>query len=331
MTAVLKYDVLSSLRNGNGFISGEKISEQFGVSRAAVNLAVKALREEGYDIKSVTNRGYRLVSSPDVLNEGEIMSYLPKERMDRVLCLDKVDSTNIYLKKIAEEGAGAGQVVIADEQTAGRGRRGRKFVSPKACGIYISYLMRPTVEAAESVSLTAHAAVAVARAIKSVTDADCKIKWVNDLVLNKKKICGILTELSVEAESGHIQNIVVGIGINVNAKKESFPDEIKDIATSLYAETGKKVCRAALAAEIIKELDILSEHDFKEMEEYLTEYRERSVTVGNKIKVLKGDEVKLGKALKINDDYTLTVEYESGVTDILIAGEVSVHGLYDYS
>ncbi|MBO4898289.1 MAG: biotin--[acetyl-CoA-carboxylase] ligase [Clostridia bacterium] len=328
---MIKYDVLSRLKNETDFISGEKISEDFGVSRAAVNLAVKALRAEGYDIKSVTNRGYKLIKSPNVLNEGELMSYLSKERMGNVLCLEKVNSTNIYLKEIAAEGADAGQVVLADEQSAGRGRLGRRFLSPKGSGLYISYLMRPSVEAPESVSLTAHAAVAVARAIKTVCGADCGIKWVNDLTLNKKKICGILTELSVEAETGRIQNIVVGIGINVNEKKGSFPAEIKDIATSLYSETGKKVSRAHLAAEVIKELDVLAERNFKDMEAYLSDYRKMSVTIGKDIKVIKGDEVKAGKAVKINDDYTLKVEYDDGTKENLMAGEVSVRGLYDYT
>ena len=330
MDAVIKYEVLSCLKNETGFVSGEKISEGFGVSRAAVNLAVKALRAEGYNIKSVTNRGYKLISSPNVLNKGELMSFLSKERMERVLCLDKVDSTNLYLKEIAVEGAGAGQVVLADEQTAGRGRLGRRFASPKGEGLYISYLMRPDVKAPESVSLTAHVAVSVARAIKKVCGINCGIKWVNDLVLNKKKICGILTELSVEGETCCVQNIVVGIGINVNAKKECFPKEIRDVATSLYAETGKKISRAELAAEVIKELDILAEHNFEDMEEYLLEYRKMSVTVGNEIKVIKGDEAKRGKALRINDDYSLTVSYDDGTLDTLIAGEVSVRGLYDY-
>ena len=330
MTAVLKYDVLSRLKNEADYISGERISEEFGVSRAAVNFAVKALRAEGYEIRSVTNRGYKLIKSPDLLNEGELLSFLSKERMEKVLCLDKVNSTNVYLKQIASEGAEAGQAVLADEQTAGRGRLGRRFVSPKGSGLYISYLMRPTVEAAESVALTAYVAVAVSRAIKTVCGAVCGIKWVNDLVLNKKKICGILTELSVEAESGRIQDIVVGIGININQKKDGFPKEIRDIATSLYAETYKKINRARLAAEVIKELDILAEHDFKDMEEYISEYRQRSVTVGRDIKVIKGVEVKTGRAVRINDDYSLSAEYDDGTKEDLIAGEVSVRGLYDY-
>ena len=331
VTALIKYEVLSILKKNKGFISGEKTSEKLGVSRAAVNLAVKGLRDEGYIIESVTNRGYKLITSPDVLNEGELMCYLPKERLEKVLCLDKVNSTNTYLKEIAAEGAPAGQVVLSEEQTAGKGRLGRRFVSPKGEGLYMSYLLRPTVGAAHCIALTAHTAVAAARAVQTVTGVCCGIKWVNDLTLNKKKICGILTELSVEAESGSVQNIVIGIGINVNQKTESFPEEIKDIATSLYAETGKKICRTYLAAELIKELDILAEHDFKNMEEYRSEYRKKSVTVGEVIKVLKGEKEEIGKAVKINDDYTLTVEYENGKTEALMSGEVSVRGLYNYS
>lgn len=251
-----KDSVLTILRNENKYVSGETISNLLGVSRAAVNTAVKTLRAEGYDILSTTNKGYYLNAVPNSLNQNELSVYLTKQRMKSVICLDCVDSTNNRLRDLALSGAPDGQIVIANEQFSGRGRRGREFVSPKDKGIYLSMLFYPNSLPSDIIEITAWTAVAVNNAIQSVCGIRAGIKWVNDLVLNQRKVCGILTEMSVESESGYVQYVIIGIGLNVNEKESDFPKEIRNIATSLSLETNTAYSRAHLASEIIKELDL---------------------------------------------------------------------------
>lgn len=320
-----KEKVLAILKQNDAYISGEKISARLGVSRMAVSSAVKALRNSGYNITSVTNKGYLLQDNPqiDKLTAGELMAYLPEERLERVLCLDVIDSTNTKLRELAFNNAPDGYVVIANQQTSGRGRRGKSFLSPKDTGIYLSILLRPNCLPHECPTITAWTAVSVGNAIQKVTGVSPTIKWVNDLLLNEKKICGILSELSVESESGHVQHIIVGIGINVNESSENFPDEIKGIATSIYAETGKKIPRAQLAAAIINELDMMMEKWPHERDKYLEQYRSLNITTGKDIQVISGNSGRDAKALEINEDFSLKVMYEDGTIADLSSGEVS--------
>ena len=251
--------VLAILRKENGYISGEHISRLLGVSRAAVNTAVKALRAEGYEILSSTNKGYHLHTVPNSLHAKELSAYLEEERMQAVECLDSVDSTNNRLRELALAGAPNGQVVLADKQTQGRGRRGRAFASPQDNGIYLSILFYPDSLPTDIVEITAWTAVATNNAIAAVCGVRAGIKWVNDLVFGRKKVCGILTEMSVESEGGYVQYIIIGIGINVNEQEGDFPEELQDIATSLAMETGNTHSRARLAAALIHELDKMQE------------------------------------------------------------------------
>lgn len=322
---MIKEDVLAILKKTKDYVSGEKISTELGVSRMAISQAVKALRNDGYDISSVTNKGYRLLENPnmDKLTQGELMAYLPKERMKNVLCLDIVDSTNTKLRELAFNGAASGSVVVANQQTSGRGRLGRSFMSPKDTGIYLSMLLRPDCLPKDCPAITAWTGVAVSRAIKRVTGVSPSIKWVNDLFINDKKICGILSELAVESESGHVQHIIVGIGINVNESPEEFPDELKNIATSIYAETGKKASRAKLVAALIEELDIMSSKWPDDKAEYLDEYRKLTMTTGRDIYVISGENKTKAKALEINEDFSLKVRYENGAIENLSSGEIS--------
>lgn len=317
--------VLAILKQNNDYVSGEKISAGLGVSRMAVSQAVKSLRNDGYNIISVTNKGYLLQENPqiDKLTIGELMTYLPEERIERILCLDTIDSTNTKLRELAFDNAPTGYVVIANQQTNGRGRRGRSFVSPKDTGIYMSILLRPDCLPHECPTITAWTAVSVCNAIEKVTGISPSIKWVNDLLINNKKICGILSELSVESEGGHVQHIIVGIGINTNEESEDFPDEIKNIATSIYAETGKKTTRAQLAAEIINELDTMMKNWPHERDQYLEQYRKRNITTGKDIQVLSGSSGKNAKALEINEDFSLKVMYEDKTIADLSSGEIS--------
>ena len=316
--------VLAILAREKEYVSGEDISSKIGLSRAAVNAAVKALKNVGYEIDSVTNKGYRLLSGPDIISPGSVGEYLSYERLETVTVMNSTDSTNKVLRELAFDGAPAGQTVIANEQSAGRGRMGRSFFSPKDSGIYLSYLLRPDVAPAEAVTLTAWTAAAMVRAINRVAGTAPGIKWVNDLYMNGKKICGILTEMSVESETGRIDSIIIGIGINVNTAKEDFPEDIRDIASSIAAETGNKISRSALAAAMIEELDRFREDWPLKKSDYLEAYRAYDITCGRDINVISGGAVRQAQAMSINDDFSLKVKYPGGETEDLSSGEVSL-------
>ena len=325
------------LISSDDYISGESASKLLGVSRAAVNSAVMALRNDGYGIDSVTNRGYLLTSRPDRLGAGDIGAFLPDDRTSLLTVLPVVDSTNNYCKDLARQGAPEGTVVISDAQTGGKGRRGRGFASPKGMGIYLSYLMRPVTGIENISEITCWAAVAVCEAIKDCYGLDSQIKWVNDVLMNRMKICGILTEASVEAESGRIDSLVIGIGINVNEKRSDFPSELDSVATSISIENGGAVfMRSELAAALIKRLDALASGWPADHGNYLESYRKYCITPGNAIAAfttMAGDsEPKTGKALSIGDDFSLNVIFDGTDKETsLKSGEVSVRGLYGYT
>lgn len=323
--------VISKLISASGYISGQVLSESLGISRAAVNAAVKSLRADGYDISSVTNRGYRLVSRPDFMTSGELLAVLSEERMKDVIVLPEVDSTNKYLKSLAYEGAPEGTVVISDYQSAGRGRLGRSFLSPSGTGIYLSYLMRPSISPELVSSITCWSAVAVADTISSICGATPTIKWVNDPQLNGMKISGILTEMSIESEVGSVSSVVIGIGINVNELPSDFPEELRSIASSVRYETGSKdpLLRAPIAARLINELDTMRSKFPDARDEYLNKYRSLCSTVGMDVSIVSAhnhtSEIpRHGKAIAINDDFSLKVCLEDGREENLRSGEVSV-------
>lgn len=330
---MLKDDVLKLIYRENGYISGEAISRILGVSRTAVNTAVKNLRDDGYDIISSTNRGYLLKNDPDILSKGSVSAFLPDARSEDVYFFASVDSTNTVLKGLAAKGAGSGTVVIADHQTGGKGRRGRSFSSPSGAGIYLSYLFKPESGFDKISDLTSWTAVAVADAIRTAYGLDSNIKWVNDLLMNRKKICGILTEASVEGESGYIDTCIIGIGVNVN--EQEFPPELSEIATSVSIENGgKRFPRARLASEMIKTMDRLAS-DWPDSSYYLERYRELNITTGSTITaypLMAGNgQGRTGTAIAINDDFSLKVKFSDGSTEDLKSGEVSVRGLYGYT
>lgn len=319
--------------SGGAYVSGEAVSEALGVSRAAVWKAVDALRREGYEIESRKNRGYRLVSAPDSLSESAIRARLGETaRVGTTLrCFEQIDSTNAYLKRVAADGAADGTVAIADEQTGGRGRRGRGFLSPAGKGVYLSVLLRPEVEPARLLPLTGFVAVATCDAVERVASVRPQIKWTNDLVLGGKKLCGILTELSVEGESGALQYVVVGIGVNASHTKEDFAGGLEDIATSLAIETGKSVSRAALAAAMIEELDRLYAALLTgETQPYLDAYRRDCLTIGREVQLLWQDTRERVRAVDVDDELGLVVIRGDGRRDVIRTGEVSVRGLYGY-
>lgn len=316
--------VLSILARQEGYVSGETISTSLGISRAAVNLAVKALREEGCVIESSTRKGYRLTKAPDRLTTGDLGTFLPPDRMAAVLCLNSVPSTNRTLADLAWDGAPAGQVVVANEQTRGRGRLGRDFISPRDAGIYLSYLLRPDTPAADAASLTAWTAVAVSNAIEEVTGIRPDIKWVNDLQIAGRKLCGILTEMAYETESGRIRSIIIGIGLNVNEDPADFPPEIRDLATSLRMASGKSFRRAELAAAMIRRLDTLASDWPDGREAYLEAYRAACVTTGHDVTVHSPGGDELAFAESVGEDFSLRVRYPDGRWEDIRSGEVSV-------
>ena len=315
-----KNDVLGMLMAETGAISGERLARRLGISRNSVWKAIEQLRAEGYGIDAVTNRGYRLISVPNRISEPEILKYTTAQTLGRRLEVhDRLDSTNIRAKQLAAQGAPHGYLVCADSQESGRGRFGRAFFSPEHSGVYITYLLRPKLPAEQAVMLTSLAAVAVARAIEAVSDVKAGIKWVNDIYVNGRKLCGILCEASMDFESGMLEYAVLGIGINV--MKMEFPEALKDIATSIGNESGQEVSRSRLIAEISNQLDAL----YPELATgaFMDESRARSVVIGKDVTVLRGGEQYPAHVLDIDGQGRLVVRTEAGIAKVG-AGEISL-------
>ena len=319
------------------YLSAEGAAEALGVSCAEISSAVMSLSSKGYRIDSPAGPGYKLTSRPDRLGSGDIGAFLTRERMNTVTVLPVIDSTNTYCKDLARKGAPQGTVVISDCQTGGKGRRGRTFHSPSGVGLYLSYLMRPDSGIENISEITCRTAVAVCRAIKNCYGFDSEIKWVNDVLMNRKKICGILTEASFDSVSNAVDSLIIGIGINVNNRPSDFPEELASVASSISAENGGSVLmRPELAASLIKELDVLVSGWPGAHAEYLDAYRRFCITPGNMISAyttLAGEsEPKNGEAVSIGDDFSLEVKFD-GSDDItaITSGEVSVRGLYGYT
>ena len=301
-------------------VSGEQLAKELGVSRNAVWKVMNRLRQGGYKIDAVTNRGYRLLSAPDLLCEAEISRWLTTKEIGRKLEIHELlDSTNNRAKALAADSAPHGTAVIADSQTGGRGRRGRSFFSPEHSGIYLTVILRPKCTPEQASLLTSMAAVATARAIEKTAEADVKIKWVNDLYLNDRKICGILSEAGMNMETGQLDHVAVGIG--VNTARMEFPPELQEIATSVGNETGTAPDRNRLAAEILNELEKL--YDEQDSAAFLRESRRRSNVIGRDITVIEGDKRYPARAVDIDSRGRLIIETPEGRTR-LNYGEVSL-------
>lgn len=312
--------VLEALMGQAQAISGERLARRLGVSRNAVWKAIGQLRQEGYGIEACTNRGYRLVQAPDCASEPEIRRWLRAGTFGARMELHRtLDSTNNRAKALAATGAPHGYLVAAQSQTGGKGRRGRSFYSPEGTGVYITYVLRPKLLAEQAVMITSMAAVAVARAIEAVAQVEVKIKWVNDLYIHDRKVCGILCEASMDFESGLLEYAVLGIGINAGAM--SFPLELESIATSIENECGSPVSKSRLIAEISNQMEAL--YGQLETREFMAESRARSNVIGREVLVLRGEERIPAKALDIDDQGRLVIRTEEGVRRIS-SGEVSL-------
>lgn len=327
-----KQEILTMLKRQSDYLSGEVISQRLGVSRAAVNKAINGLRQDGYEIESSTRKGYRLLASPDRLTEGEIQPWLHTEHIGKpLLCFSEVDSTSNYLKRESHR-LPSGTVAVSNYQTEGRGRMGRVFHSPQDKGIYLSVLLKPTVEPIQALNFTAYLAVAVCEGVERATGLRLDIKWTNDLLLAGKKVCGILTEMAIEGECGTLEYIVPGIGLNVNEVTTDFPENIQKIAGSLAMEVGKPLQRGRVAAEIINSFDQMYWDWLHKKGEYLERYRAACITLGKEVQILRpGREPVVAFAEEIDDDFGLVVRYPDGARETVTSGEVSVRGLLDYA
>ena len=314
-------DDLLQLLSGGEEVSGASLAGKLGVSRNAVWKAVSSLRTEGYEIEAVTNRGYRLVSMPDLLSEPDICAHLTTRAFGRNIEIhDSLDSTNLRAKALAAAGAPEGQLVIADTQSRGRGRMGRTFFSPPHSGIYMSLILRPVCSPSRAAMITSMTAVATARAVEKVSDVHVNIKWVNDLYIGSRKICGILSEAGMNMEAGQLDYVVVGIGVNVCPAE--FPPELRDIATSIGNETGTPPERNILIAEIINQMELL--YDQLETGAFLAESRSRSNVIGRRVLVIESGKQYPAYAEDIDDQGHLVIRTDDGFVSHLGFGEVSL-------
>lgn len=326
----MKKQILQYLqKNKGGFISGQQISNVLGVTRTAIWKVISQLRQEGYRIESLPRKGYRLVESADVVTPSAVQSELKTKWIGQeLLYFDTVHSTNDIIKQKAIDGAAQGLVVISEEQQKGRGRLGRVWNSPKGTGIWMSILLRPKMSPMEAIKLTLLAGTAVCQALRETTGLEVQIKWPNDLVLHGKKVCGILTEMSMELDQ--IEYVVLGIGINVNT--EDFPDELKEIATSLYLERKQKWDRSAIIRKVLE----IWEDVYEEFVETLSLYskldliKQYSALLNKEVVVILNGEKLIGEAVDIASDGSLIVKKLDGSEISVISGEISIRGLHGY-
>jgi BirA family transcriptional regulator, biotin operon repressor / biotin---[acetyl-CoA-carboxylase] ligase len=327
----LKKEILRLLKeNTTGFVSGQHISENLGVSRTAIWKYINQIKEDGYEIESISKKGYRIISSPDLLTYEEIEPYLNTSFIGRsIVHFDSIDSTNSKAKQLADSAEADGTIIISEEQTNGRGRLGRSWVSPKHKGIWMSIILKPDLNPMEAVKLTQIAAASLVLA-SSELGVKTFVKWPNDIVMNHKKVCGILTEMS--AELTRINYVIVGIGINVNIDEVDFPEDIKPIATSLKVETKALVNRKELVGKILNNfeslyLKFINENDIKTS---LHICRQNSALLGREIMIVKRAGNIEAKALDIDAEGRLLVQYADGSEEYVISGEVSIRGKGSY-
>lgn len=322
----MKNKILLLLKSNKDYISGEELSRMLGITRSAIWKYIKSLRADGYVIKSVTNRGYKLEDSSKVMNEIELSENLKTKWLGKkIIYLDNVDSTSSEIKRISVNNPLTGTIVVAEEQYGGKGRLGRLWTSPKGSGLWFSFILRPNIVPSQIAGITLAVGIGVCKAIRNYTGVDARIKWPNDVIIGSKKICGILTEMTAEADK--IDYAVVGIGINVNI--ESFPEDIKHKATSLFIEIGKSVDRIELFKNVLFEVEKYIDSYLLNLDtEILGEYKKLCATLGRNVEVIRGNQRLIGEAVDVGDAGDLIIKTETGEKIFVNSGEVTVQGIY---
>ncbi len=317
--------ILELLRaSGSEPVSGEEISRQLEISRTAVWKHVQTLKEEGYAIDSLPKRGYVLRSIPNKLYPQEISACLKTQWLGRAVCYQElVDSSNNLAKSLANGGCPDGLVVVAEEQGAGKGRLSRGWASPKGKGLWFSVVLKPSFLPEEAPKCTLLAAVAVVKAVNSIKGVKAAIKWPNDILLNGRKLVGILTEMN--AEFGHINHIVIGIGLNTHAVPEDYPEDVREIAISVADVAQEEFSRVGLLAAILKNMEELYEQACSQgFAPVFEEWRRYSCTLGQEVKVIAPDMTYYGTALDIDEQGLLIVRKQDGTIEKVVAGDVSI-------
>ena len=325
----MKAKILALLREREDYVSGQELCQRFGVSRTAVWKAMGQLKKEGYQIEAVQNRGYRLASERQVYGRNELESRMDTDWAGRpVFYYDELASTNLQAKLDAENGAGEGTLIVADMQTAGRGRKGKGWSSPAGTNVYFTLILKPDYDVEQASMVTLVMGMAVAEGIRATCGVDARIKWPNDIVAGGRKLCGMLAEMSVEREFIHY--VVVGVGINV--KEQVFPEEIADTATSLWQECGRKVSRGQLIVNVMKAFEARYKVfcGSRSLSGLVEEYNGMLVNKNREVRVLDPKGEFRGVSRGINEKGELLVELEDGSVTAVYAGEVSVRGVYGY-
>lgn len=307
------------------FLSGQLISDKLGCSRTAVWKHIEELRKDGFELEAIQRKGYRIIKTPDRISGNEIQLGLQTNFIGReVHHEESLTSTNIAALKLAYEGVPEGTIVVAEEQTTGKGRLGRTWFSPKYTGIWVSVILKPTIPPQQAPQLTLLAAVGVVRGIEASTGIRCEIKWPNDILINGKKVVGILTELQAEAD--RINAVVIGIGINVNQQLEHFPEDLRETATSLAIESQEKLNRAAILQAILKEMEDLYidylENGFQVVK-FLWE--NHAVSIGKRITARTLTDTIIGKALGITNEGVLLLEDEKGIIHHIYSADIMIN------
>jgi BirA family biotin operon repressor/biotin-[acetyl-CoA-carboxylase] ligase len=328
----MKDKILEELKNKQGtYISGEEISSRLQVSRTAIWKYINQLKSAGYVIQSQTKKGYSLLETPDCLLPSEMRPLLNTEFLGHHMeYLEQVDSTNLYAKKLAEASFENGTVVFAEEQTKGKGRLGRQWISPKGKGIFMTLMLKPRMAPSEAAKITLLTACAVTRAIEEAAGIQAQIKWPNDIVVGGRKLCGILTEMG--AEMDEINYLIVGIGINVNLEQQELPEELWPIATSLRIEKGEKQDRKRLAASVLNRFEgyYKSFTETGSIASFIEEYKEKCAVMGKEVRMISSSHELQGTVTGISQEGQLMLRLADGSTREIISGEISLRALEGY-
>lgn len=324
----MKEKIIERLYLEKGFVSGEAISKEYGLSRTAIWKYVKALREDGYEIESRTKKGYMLVSVPDNIDFEQMQKDLQTSIIGKeIFYYDSIESTNTRAKEIALQ-TKEGALVVAEEQTSGKGRLGRSWLSPKNKGVYMSVILKPDTDPGDVAKLTLLGAAGIHLALKDI-GIESQIKWPNDIVIDGKKVAGVLTEM--HSELGVINYLVLGMGINANVKAEEMPEDLKDKATSLRAVIGKEIDRRDLFVKLVTRIDDLYKEflESHQIDRAIQICIDNSAVIGKEINIYQGKTKRKGRAIGLNNNGELVVEFDTGVEN-LFSGEISIRSKENY-